>query len=35
MKRAVEIGVGIGGEQGITLAGTDPETEAALRAQLA
>jgi len=35
MKRAVEIGVGIGGEQEITLAGADPETEAALRAQLA
>ena len=35
MKRAVEIGLGIGGEQGITLVGTDPESEAALRAQLA
>jgi uncharacterized protein (DUF362 family) len=34
MKRAVEIGLGIGGEQGITLVGTDPESEAALRAQL-
>jgi uncharacterized protein (DUF362 family) len=35
MKRAVEIGLGIGGEQGITLVGTDPESEAALRGQLA
>jgi uncharacterized protein (DUF362 family) len=35
MKRAVEIGVGIGGEQAITLVGTDPEREAALRAELA
>jgi uncharacterized protein (DUF362 family) len=35
MKRAVEIGVGVGGEQGIVLAGVDPEREAALRAQLA
>jgi len=35
MKRAVEIGLGIGGEQGIALVGTDPESEAALRAQLA
>jgi hypothetical protein len=34
MKRAVEIGLGIGGEQGITLVGADPESEAALRAQL-
>jgi len=34
MKRAVEIGLGIGGEQEITLVGSDPASEAALRAQL-
>jgi len=35
MKRAVEIGLGVGSEQGIALIGADPESEAALRAQLA
>ncbi len=35
MKRAVEIGLGIGGEERLTLLGTDPESEAALRSQLA
>ncbi len=35
MKRAVEIGLGVGSEEGITLVGADPESEAALRAQLA
>jgi uncharacterized protein (DUF362 family) len=35
MKRAVEIGLGVGSEQAIELLGTDPETEAALRAELA
>lgn len=35
MKRAVEIGLGIGSGTGIALVGTDPESEAALRAQLA
>jgi uncharacterized protein (DUF362 family) len=34
MKRAVEIGLGVGGEQAISLVGTDPDSEAALRAQL-
>jgi uncharacterized protein (DUF362 family) len=34
MKRAAEIGLGVGGEQGIALAGADSESEAALRAQL-
>jgi uncharacterized protein (DUF362 family) len=35
MRRAVEIGLGVGSEQGIALVGTDSEHEAALRAQLA
>jgi uncharacterized protein (DUF362 family) len=35
MKRAVEIGLGVGSEQGIALVGADPESEAALRAQMA
>ncbi len=35
MKRAVEIGLGVDGEEKIVLVGTDPESEAALRAQLA
>jgi uncharacterized protein (DUF362 family) len=35
MKRAVEIGLGVGSEQGIALVGAGPESEAALRAQLA
>jgi uncharacterized protein (DUF362 family) len=34
MKRAVEIGLGVSGERGILLAGTDPERQAALRAEL-
>jgi hypothetical protein len=35
MKRAVEIGLGVGSEQGIELVGTGSKHEAALRAQLA
>ena len=35
MKRAVEIGLGVGSERGLALVGADPEREAALRAQLA
>jgi uncharacterized protein (DUF362 family) len=35
MKRAVEIGLGVGSEEGIVLVGAAPESEAALRAQLA
>jgi uncharacterized protein (DUF362 family) len=35
MKRAVEIGLGVGSEQGIALVGAGPESEAALREQLA
>ena len=35
MKRAVEIGLGVGGAQGIALVGIDSASEAALRAQLA
>jgi uncharacterized protein (DUF362 family) len=35
MKRAAEIGLGVGSERAIELSGTDPENEAALRAELA
>jgi uncharacterized protein (DUF362 family) len=35
MKRAVEIGLGVGSEAGIALVGADPDSEASLRAQLA